>query len=298
MVKTCIIIAGPTAIGKTSLAVSVAQQFSTQIISADSRQCFRELSIGVAKPSAAECSLVPHHFISSHSIHDNVNAVVFENYALDKVQDIFLHNDIAVMVGGTGLYIKAFCEGMDQVPPASDNIKEKIAQDFATHGLPWLQEQIQQEDPLYYAQGEIKNPQRLMRALEVKLSTGRSIIELQTKQKITRDFNMIKIGLQLPREELYQRINYRVDEMITQGLREEVGSLLPVKHLNALQTVGYRELFSFFNGAFSLSQAIDAIKLNTRHYAKRQMTWFKKDAGIKWCAPELAQVMLQIKSAL
>jgi tRNA dimethylallyltransferase len=295
MDKTCIVIVGPTAAGKTSLAVLVAQYFQTKIISADSRQCFKELNIGVAKPSAEELSLVEHYFISSHSINDEMNTAVFEQYALQKANDIFKERDIAVVVGGTGLYVKTFCSGIDEVPVINPEIREQIIANFEWEGMDWLQKQVAKHDPFYFAKGEIKNPQRLMRALEVKLSTGRSIMVFQTQQKKKRDFNIITIGLELPREQLYKNINRRVDTMISAGLVEEVKSLLPYKKLNALQTVGYREIFGHLAGDLSLEDAVEIIKLNTRQYAKRQMTWFNKDKDVKWCEPDLEKVMELIK---
>ena len=280
--KTCVIIVGATAVGKTSVAISLAQHLQTQIISADSRQCYKELNIGVAKPSVEQLQKVEHYFINSHSIHDEVNAKVFEEYALQKVNDIFLKHDVAVMVGGTGLYIKTFCNGIDEVPVINPAIREKINADFEWEGLEWLQKEVEKTDPLYFSKGEIKNPHRLMRALEVKLSTGSSIIEFQTKQKEEREFNILKIGLELPREDLYKRINKRIDEMMQAGLAEEVKGLQKFQKLNALQTVGYRELFGHLAGDLTLEDAIEAMKINTRHYAKRQMTWFKKDEEVKW----------------
>ena len=280
--KTCVIIVGPTAVGKTSVAVALAQHLQTKIISADSRQCYKELNIGVAKPSVEQLQKVEHYFINSHSIHDEVNAKVFEEYALQKVNDIFHKHDVAVMVGGTGLYIKTFCNGIDEVPVINPTIREKINADFEWEGLEWLQKEVEKTDPLYFSKGEIKNPHRLMRALEVKLSTGSSIIEFQTKQKEEREFNILKIGLELPREDLYKRINKRIDEMMQHGLAEEVKGLQKFQKLNALQTVGYRELFGHLAGDLTLEDAIEAMKINTRHYAKRQMTWFKKDEEVKW----------------
>lgn len=279
------------------MAIQLAQQFDTDIISADSRQCFRELNIGVAKPTPEELQAVHHYFINSHSVNEIVNAGIFEKYALDKVQEIFNQRDTAIIVGGTGLYVKAFCYGMDEVPAIFPGIREEIIANFQANGLDWLQQEVSLIDPVYFASGEIQNPQRLMRALEVKLSTGRSIVEFQTQKKVQRDFNIIQIGLELPREQLYQRINLRVDSMISAGLTEEAEQLQSLQHLNALQTVGYRELFDYFNGKISLEEAIEAIKINTRHYAKRQMTWFKKDAAIQWCAPDISQVMQLIKNA-
>ena len=284
MNKTCIIIVGPTAVGKTALAIRVAQHFSTSIISADSRQCFKELNIGVAKPSAEELKTVTHYFINSHFIHENVNAGVFEKYALEKIDELFATKDVVVMAGGTGLYVKAFCEGMDEVPEIDPAIREKIIEDYEKNGLGWLQQQVEKNDPEYFAKAEIQNPQRLMRALEVKLSSGQSILSFQNKQKKERDFNIIKIGLELPKEQLYQNINTRVDNMMRDGQEAEARSLQQYQQLNALQTVGYKELFEYFDGVISLHEAVEKIKLNTRHYAKRQLTWFKKDSEIKWCA--------------
>ncbi len=284
--KTCIVIAGPTAVGKTAYAIALAQYLNTEIISADSRQCFKELNIGVAKPSSEELQMVPHYFINSHSVNAEVNAAVFEEYALSKANEIFARNNFTVMTGGTGLYIKAFCEGIDAVPAVNPAIRNSIIADYELNGLPWLQHEVERNDPEYFLQGEIQNPQRLMRALEVKLSTGFSITAYQTQQKKQRDFNVIKIGLELPREQLYERINLRVEHMMKAGLEEEARSLWPLRNLNALQTVGYRELFEYFDGAISLERAIELIKQNTRHYAKRQLTWFKKDSNMKWVSPQ------------
>jgi tRNA dimethylallyltransferase len=283
--KTCIIIAGPTAVGKTSFAIQLAQYYGTEIISADSRQCFKELHIGVAKPSAEELDSVPHYFIGSHSIHEEMNAGIFEQYALEKVNAIFAKHDIAVMVGGTGLYIKAFCEGIDEMPVIEPSLREEIITSFKTKGLDWLQQRVKKMDPVFYKNGEIQNPQRLMRALEIKLTSGRSIIEFQTKQKKTRNFNIISFGLELPRELLYAQINSRVDLMMKSGLLQEAASLMPLKTLNALQTVGYKELFSYMEGDSSMEDAVEQIKINTRHYAKRQMTWFKKHPQWNWLHP-------------
>lgn len=290
--RTCVIIAGPTAVGKTAAAIEVACYFNTEIISADSRQCFKEMTIGVAKPSADELQQVHHYFINSHSIHDDVNAAVFEQYALQAVDKIFQQHEVAVVTGGTGLYIKAFCEGLDDMPPVSLNIRQAITAQYEQQGLAWLQQQVQAQDPLYYATGEIQNPQRLIRALEVKQATGISIRTYQQGKKATRPFNIIKLGLELPKPELHARINTRVDAMMAQGLLKEVEGLLPYKQLNALQTVGYTELFDHLEGKITLQQAIDHIKTNTRHYAKRQMTWFKKDTAFQWFSPNAVNEMI------
>lgn len=280
---TVIIIVGPTAVGKTAFAISLAQHFNTSIISADSRQCYKELSIGVAKPTAMELAAAKHYFIGSHSIHEEVNAGVFEKYALDAAAQIFKTNSTAVMVGGTGLYIKSFCEGIDAMPAISPDLRDRITQDYEKNGLGWLQQQVAAKDPKYWeSTHEKNNPQRLMRALEIVLSTGVSITSFQTDQKITRPFNIIKIGLSMPRELLNERINSRVDAMMQEGLLQEVTSLLPHANSNALQTVGYKEIFAHLRGEISLEQAAMQIKQNTRQYAKRQMTWFKKDTEVNW----------------
>lgn len=287
MNKTCIIIAGPTAVGKTAIALHLAQLFSTTIISSDSRQCYRELNIGVAKPESAELAAVHHDFINSHSIHESVNAADFEKYALTSVEKIFQKSDIAIMVGGTGLYIKAFCEGLDKIPEVPSALREQIIQNYQTNGINWLAEMLQEKDSAYAVQGNMQNPQRMMRALEIISFTGNSILSYQTHQKEKRDFKILKIGLELPRPFLYDRINSRVDKMIADGLIQEASTLQSYQHLNALQTVGYSELFDYFNGKISKEKAIELIKQNTRHYAKRQMTWFKKDEEMTWLAPEV-----------
>ncbi|MEJ7736720.1 MAG: tRNA (adenosine(37)-N6)-dimethylallyltransferase MiaA [Chitinophagaceae bacterium] len=284
--KTCILIAGPTATGKTSLSIQLASELNTRIISADSRQCFRELNIGVAKPSQAQLTRVRHYFINSHSIHDCVNAGSFEKYALASVQEIFQEQDVAVMVGGTGLYIKAFCEGIDEIPVVAPAIRIKINADFSDYGLEWLQNQVKIYDPDYFNKGEIKNPQRLMRALEIVQGTGRSILSYQLRQKQQRDFHVIRIGLRLSKEELHHNIDHRVNEMIKHGLADEVRSLFPFRQINALNTVGYNELFEYIDGKITLDKAIEDIKIHTRHYAKRQMTWFGRDEAIRWFHPD------------
>lgn len=275
--KTCIIVSGPTAVGKTSQAIELALKNNTQIISADSRQCFKELNIGVAKPSDEQLQKVKHYFINSHSIHQEINARIFEDYALEAVSEIFEKNDIAVMVGGTGLYIKAFIEGLDEIPEVDEFVRKEINQKYLLNGFDWLQNELKSNDPVFFAKGEMQNPQRMLRALEVKLSTGKSILDFHSQKKVKRDFEIKVSLLELPREELYNNINFRVDQMMESGLLKEAESLYPYKHLNALQTVGYKELFDYFDGKISLEKAVEEIKKNTRHYAKRQMTWFKKN---------------------
>ncbi len=284
--KTVIIVAGPTAAGKTDIAIRVAKQFGTEIISADSRQCYKELNIGVARPSQDQLALVPHHFIASHSIHEKVNAASYEKYALQKVNEIFSRSDIAVMVGGTGLYIKSFCEGLDYIPEILPGVKENILNEYKQKGLQWLQSEVQKQDGDYYAAGEIQNPHRLIRALEVYLSTGRSILSFQNKMGAKREFKIIKIGIELPKEQLHENINKRVEQMIEKGLVAEVQSLWEYKDLPALNTVGYKELFLHLEGKIGLSDAITEMKKNTRQYAKRQITWFKKDQDYQWLSPD------------
>jgi len=297
--KTAIIIAGPTGVGKTVLAVKLALHFKTEIISADSRQCFKELNIGVARPSEEELKTVKHHFIASHSIHDNVNAGTFEQYALQKADEIFQIHDTVIIVGGTGLYINAFCEGLDEIPAIDPAIRESIINNYKKNGLEWLRAEIKIKDPEFFKKGEIQNPQRMMRALEVIESTGDSILSFRKNDKTKRDFNIIKIGLELPKEELHRNINARVDKMMEAGLPAEVEQILPNKNLNALQTVGYAELFYYLDGKISLQEAVELIKQNTRQYAKRQMTWFKKDKEIKWYSPsDIQKIEDDIESLL
>lgn len=280
-----IIVAGPTAVGKTAVAIQLAKHFATSIISADSRQCYKELNIGVARPSVQELEAIHHYFIASHSIQDEITAAGFEQYALQKATELFQEHDTVIMVGGTGLYIKAFCEGLDMIPAVDPAIREQIVSNYNNKGLVWLQEQVQQKDPAFYASGEIQNPQRMMRALEVVESTGQSVLSFRKGEKAQRNFKIMKIGLELPKEELHQRIHTRIDQMMQAGQLEEVKGLVPYKHLNALQTVGYKELFEYLDGKISVQKAIEQIRTNTRHYAKRQMTWFKKDEEMKWFAP-------------
>ncbi len=296
MPKSCYIIVGPTAVGKTAFGIALAQHLQTEIISADSRQCYIETTIAVAKPSTAELNTIPHHFINSHHIQQQVNVVDFENYALDKASTIFERSDAVVMVGGTGLYVKAFCEGIDEIPAVDEGIRLQIRDAYAEKGMDWLHAELESKDPAFAREGEMKNPQRMLRALEVVLTTGRSIIQFQTSKKVTRDFAFQKIGLDMPRHLLVERIDQRVDQMLVDGLVAEAKGLLAHKALNALQTVGYKELFEFFEGQISYEKAIEDIKIHTRQFAKRQMTWFKKDPTIQWLDatdPSVLQAFIQ-----
>lgn len=284
--KYLVLVAGPTAVGKTKMAIRLAQWLQTEIISADSRQCYREMNIAVARPSLSELAQVPHHFIASHSIHQPLSAADYAEQALVIADRLFQQHQFVVLTGGTGLYIRALCDGLDEIPDIAPDIRDKIQEGYETGGLGWLQEQVAQKDPHYYRQGEIQNPRRLMRALEVVESTGQSILQFQKKETINRPFSTIRIGLELNRDELYARINARVLQMIKDGLEEEARSLLPYRHLQALQTVGYTELFDYFDGKYDLSRAVELIQQHSRHYAKRQLTWFKKDAEMRWFHPE------------
>lgn len=275
--KIVFIIMGPTASGKTTLAISLAKRLHTDIISADSRQCFNELTIGVARPSKEELSSVTHHFIASHSIHEQVDVAVFENEALNNVSSIFERKDHAVVCGGTGLYINAFCTGIDEMPIISKQIREEVKTRWENEGIQGLKGWLMQIDPLFMAQSnEQNNRVRLMRALEVMLSSGQSILEFQKGSIARRPFQIKKIFIDWPREILYKRINQRVEGMMEQGLLDEARSMYPYRHLKALQTVGYQELFDYLDGKMSLELAVDKIKQHTRNYAKRQITWFKK----------------------
>ena len=280
--KTLIVIGGATASGKTATAISLAKHFNTCILSADSRQCFRELNIGVAKPSQQELQEVKHYFIDSHSIHDEMSAGIYENYGLQALDAIFQTNDYAVCVGGTGLYLKALCEGIDMMPATNKAIEDYIFAEYQTNGLNWLQQEVAINDPLFFQQGEQQNPHRLLRALVFKLSTGTSILTYRTKKIKQRAFAIRYFALDMPREQLYQRINERVDQMISAGLVEEVSNLRDFKHLKSLQTVGYAELFDYLDQSISLEMAVEKIKQHTRNYAKRQVTWFKHQNQYQW----------------
>jgi len=284
--KSLIVILGPTAIGKTSLAIHIAQQFDTEIISADSRQFYREMNIGTAKPSADELNAVKHHFINSHSITEDFSVGDFERGGLALLSEIFKQKDKAILVGGSGLYINALCEGFDDVPKADSAIREQLNQLFINEGIGALQSQLYKADPDYYSKANLTNPQRLIRALEVSLSTGKPFSSYHLKQRKARPFNIIKIGLNTDRKKLYEQINSRVDEMISAGLLDEAKSLLTYRNLNALNTVGYSELFDFFDNKISFEKAVELIKQNTRRFAKRQLTWFRKDPEIKWFEPD------------
>jgi tRNA dimethylallyltransferase len=277
-----IVIAGPTASGKTAAAIELAKHYNTVIVSADSRQFYREMSIGTAKPTDEELTAVPHYFINSLSITETYTAGDYEKECLELLNDLFKTHKIVILVGGSGLFIKAVCEGFDKFPDIEPAIREVLNNEFEEKGIGFLQEKLKIADPEYYSQVDINNQQRVIRALEVFESTGKPFSSYRKSATNNRPFQIIKLGLDLPREILYQRINRRVDDMLKQGLVEEVRSLLQYQHFNALNTVGYSELFDYFDGKTDLQTAIELIKQNTRRFAKRQMTWFRKDKEIIW----------------
>ena len=274
--KHCIVIAGPTAVGKTAEAIRLAKLYKTEIISADSRQCYRELSIGVARPSEEELKEVTHHFIANHSITENITAASFEKEALYHLEEIFKNNDHAIVCGGTGLYIKALAEGLNEIPQIPDSVRQEIIELYNNYGIEILRKTLLEKDPDFPLHGDVDNPNRMMRALEVMLHTGNTLNSYQTGKKAARNFDISYQIMELPREYLYEKIDERVDKMITAGLEEEVRSLIEYQDRPALQTVGYNEFFNYFNGLISKKEAIEKIKQHTRNYAKRQTTWFKK----------------------
>jgi len=297
--KLAIVITGPTASGKSDLALALARYFQTSIISADSRQCYRELNIGTAKPPASALAEIKHYFINSHSIHDNVNAGLFEKLALSYADEIFQQASVAIVCGGTGLYVKAFCEGLDQIPPVPSDVREQLRHMYAANGLSWLQEQVRKKDPAFYQQTDVRNPHRLLRALEVREATGQSILNFQQQTPHPRSFQILKIGIQLPRNELHQRIAVRVKQMIEEGLFEEAASLRAFRSHPALQTVGYREIFDWMEGKYSREEAIQQIIFHTRQYARRQLTWFRRDRDIHWIdAPDPDKALQLVKMKL
>ena len=280
--NTLIVIAGPTGIGKTALAIDVAKHFNTEIVSADSRQFYKELKIGAAFPNRKELSAVKHHFIGNLSITDEYNVSKYEQDALQTLETIFTTHTTAVLVGGSGLYLDAVCKGIDELPDPDPELRESIKTLFYENGITALQSKLKLLDPEYYNQVDRDNPKRLMRAIEVCITTGKTYTSLRLSNPKPRNFNIVKIGLFTDREVMYWRINQRTDKMIKDGLIDEAFSLLSFRNYNALNTVGYKELFNYFDKTITLEEAIDKIKINTRRYAKRQLTWFNKDKEIIW----------------
>ncbi len=299
--KTLIVIAGPTAIGKTAAAIEVAKHFNTVVVSADSRQFFREMSIGTAKPSADELAQVKHYFINSHSITEPFSVGDFEKQGLALLDELFKTHNHVVLAGGSGLYIKAICEGFDDLPTADPVVREKLNRELEEKGIAYLQEKLKLADPVYYSEVDINNPQRIIRALEVFESSGKPISFYRQATVNKRPFEIIKLALDMPREALYQRINQRVDVMLQQGLLAEVEALLPYRQLNALNTVGYSELFDYLDGKITLEKAVEMIKQNTRRFAKRQLTWFHKDKSFIWfdaSDPNVANKMTVVAASI
>lgn len=292
--KTLYVLVGPTAVGKTALALALAKDLKTEIISADSRQIYREMLLGTAKPSEQELTEVKHHFINSHSIEEEYNAGQYERDAEDLLSSLFEHHHTLVLVGGSGLYIKAVLEGFDSIPEVPLEVREHLEEQFEGKGLAWLQQELELHDPDLFEGIDQQNPHRLIRALEVKLHTGQSIQSFRGLKKKQHNFSVVKVGLELERELLYQRIDSRMDAMIAQGLFEEAKNLYPKRHLNALQTVGYQEIFDFMDGKYGRDEAIRLLKRNSRRYAKRQLTWFKRDEEIHWLDASLpAEILVE-----
>lgn len=291
--KNLIIIAGPTAIGKTALSIALARHYNCPVVSADSRQFFKEMTIGTAKPGADEMQGVKHYFIDSHSITEEYTVGKFETEAIALLEQLFQQYDKVLLTGGSGLYIDAICKGFDELPEADAEIREKINTLYKNEGLKSLQDLLKQQDIEYYNAVDLQNPQRISRALEVCLTAGVPYSALRKGKSHARNFKNIKIGLNTDRETLYNRINLRVDTMMEQGLLQEVQSLLPYRHLNALQTVGYKELFDFLENKTDLPTAIERIKQNTRRFAKRQLTWFRRYPDIRWFEPDQAKNIIQ-----
>ncbi|MBK7109909.1 MAG: tRNA (adenosine(37)-N6)-dimethylallyltransferase MiaA [Chitinophagales bacterium] len=283
--KFLIIIAGPTGIGKTNLAIQLAKEYNTEIISADARQFYKEMHIGTAKPDAELLATINHHFINNISIHDSYSVGQYEQEALQIIDRLFTVHNVVILVGGSGLYIDAIINGLDNLPASDAEIRKQVIALYETKGLEYLQEYISENDPEYFQIADIQNPQRLMRAMEVILQTGKAYSSFRRKNIAKRNFNSIQICLDMEREKLYQQINTRVDVMMQNCLLQEAEQLFSYRHLNALQTVGYKELFEFMEDKSTLETAINKIKQNTRNYAKRQLTWFRKDKSYTWFNP-------------
>ena len=284
--KYLILVVGPTAVGKTDLCINLAKKFQTEILSCDSRQFYKELNLGTAKPSLEELEAVPHHFINNLSITDEYDVRKFENEALKLLKQLFHQHPVVIMTGGTGLFADAVAHGLDAIPEVEPKIRKEIIQDFKEKGLSWLQEAVHAVDPEYYELVDKKNPQRLMRALEIWRGTAKKFSSFRTKKKADRPFEVIKIGLDRSREELYERIDKRMEKMLESGLFEEAKGLFEQRGLNALQTLGYTEIFDFLEGKYDNEELVRLLKRNSRRYAKRQLTWFRRDPQIHWFHPD------------
>ncbi len=289
--KSLILIAGPTAVGKSRIAVELARHLQTEIISCDSRQIYRELSIGTAVPDTSELAGIRHHFIQNKSIHQYYNASMFENEVLDLLDELFHSKNVVIMAGGSGMYIDAVCNGIDDLPSVDNEIRQQLQSQYQNEGIESLRIMLRKLDPEYYKTADLKNVKRILKALEVSLMTGRAYSSFLTNPKKERSFDIIQIGLKIRREELYERINARVDRMIKLGLVNEAKRYFVFRNLNALNTVGYKEIFMYLEGTVTLDEAIDLIKRNTRKYARRQLTWFRKYKDMKWFDPsEIAEI--------
>lgn len=285
MAKTLIVITGPTAVGKTQLCLDIARHFGIPIINADSRQIYKELSIGTAKPSAEEQQTVRHYFVGTLSLQDYYSASLFESQVMNLLDMLFKTSDYALMAGGSMMYIDAVCDGIDDIPTIDNDTRATMKQRLADEGLEKLCEELQRLDPEYYEIVDRQNPKRVVHALEICTMTGRTYTSFRKREKKERPFHIVKIGLNREREELYNRINTRVDMMMQQGLLQEAETLYPLRDLNALNTVGYKEMFEYINGHWPLDEAVERIKGNTRRYARKQLTWYKKDQQIRWFHP-------------
>ena len=281
-----ILVVGPTAVGKTDLCLNLAKKFKTEIVSCDSRQFYREMNLGTAKPSPDELEVIKHHLINSLSIEKDYDVRKFENDALEVLKSIFRQSNVAIMTGGSGLFADAITEGLDEIPDVDPEIRASIIKEYEEKGLEWLQSEVFKVDTEYFDQVDRQNPQRLMRALEVWRGTGLKFSSFRVKKRAVRPFQVIKIGLDRSRDELYQRIDGRMDQMIAAGLFDEADALFGKRHLNALQTVGYSEIFGFMEGKYDREEAIRLLKRNSRRYAKRQLTWFRRDEDIRWFHPD------------
>lgn len=290
--KYLICVVGPTAVGKTTLGIKLAQSFGTEILSADSRQFYKELEIGTAKPTLSELKEAPHHFINSLSIHDAYDVGKYEKEVMAKLGVLFEENDVVILVGGSGLFVNAVCIGLDELPDVKANIREQLNAELKTNGLDQLNEELKTADPEYYEVVDLKNPQRVIRALEVIRSTGKKFSDFRKREPVARPFNVVSVGLELDREVLYERIDRRMDQMINTGLFEEVRGLYDYRHLNPLQTVGYSEIFGYLAGDYDKEEAIRLLKRNSRRYAKRQLTWFKRDPNTVWFDPKSSEDIL------
>ena len=297
--NTLIVIAGPTASGKTGVAIEIASYFNSEIISADSRQFYKEIQLGTAAPTSAQLKQIKHHFIGHLSIHDNYNVSLFEQEVLELLELKFKKNSVMIMAGGSGLYIDAVCNGIDNLPNPDEKLRKELNKKLVDQGIESLQEQLKVLDPVYFEQVDLQNPKRLMRAIEVCLQTGKCYSELRKNNPVKRNFDIIKIGLNLPREELFKRINIRTDLMMNNGWLQEAEQVLPLRELNSLNTVGFKELFHYLSEEWPLELAIEKIKTNTRRYAKRQLTWFKKDESIHWFLPsETGKIIKYLKQEI